>query len=387
MSELNIVKYVGIVYNRNNTYVNVTSDDNKNFLTLSNIVINNINNDIIVPIRNHNSGYYVGDKYDDLVKIFTNSELIGSDKTLENNDYPYLYRSSSNNINPHFILELRPINISLMKDIIIYNSNNVSVLEKFCLVLFNDTHIIKTFPLQTVLVQTVDLHNVESLNIYDNIDELTVKTKDKTTVYLELKELLKHLISEKKSPTVENNLTVDTQYIDEINTKLNNINLNLNNNILDINNMKNSSNDILSDLNKFKFDILNQISSNTIDPNLLVASNLTVDTKHINEINAKLNNINSNLNRNILDISNIKNSGNDILLEFNKFKSDILNQISSNTINSNLSVASINPDLSVASINPNLSQTNDVPLSRSYNNIINRNNFNRLKRMAIHKII
>ena len=387
MSELNIVKYVGIVYNRNNTYDNVTSDDNKNFLTLSNIVINNINNDIIVPIRNHNSGYYVGDKYDDLVKIFTNSELIGSDKTLENNDYPYLYRSSSNNINPHFILELRPINISLMKDIIIYNSNNVSVLEKFCLVLFNDTHIIKTFPLQTVLVQTVDLHNVESLNIYDNIDELTVKTKDKTTVYLELKELLKHLISEKKSPTVENNLTVDTQYIDEINTKLNNINLNLNNNILDINNMKNSSNDILSDLNKFKSDILNQISSNTIDPNLLVASNLTVDTKHINEINAKLNNINSNLNRNILDISNMKNSSNDILLEFNKFKSDILNQISSNTINPNLSVASINPDLSVASINPNLSQTNDVPLSRSYNNIINRNNFNRLKRMAIHKII
>ena len=386
MSELNIVKYVGIVYNRNNTYDNVTPDDNKNFLTLSNIVINNINNDIIVPIRNHNSGYYVGDKYDDLVKIFTNSELIGSDKTLENNDYPYLYRSSSNNINPHFILELRPINISLMKDIIIYNSNNVSVLEKFCLVLFNDTHIIKTFPLQTVLVQTVDLHNVESLNIYDNIDELTVKTKDKTTVYLELKELLKHLISEKKSPTVENNLTVDTQYIDEINTKLNNINLNLNNNILDINNMKNSSNDILSDLNKFKSDILNQIS-NTIEPKLPVASNLTVDTKHINEINAKLNNINSNLNRNILDISNIKNSGNDILLEFNKFKSDILNQISSNTINSNLSVASINPDLSVASINPNLSQTNDVPLSRSYNNIINRNNFNRLKRMAIHKII
>jgi hypothetical protein len=387
MSELNIVKYVGIVYNRNNTYDNVTPDDNKNFLTLSNIVINNINNDIIVPIRNHNSGYYVGDKYDDLVKIFTNSELIGSDKTLENNDYPYLYRSSSNNINPHFILELRPINISLMKDIIIYNSNNVSVLEKFCLVLFNDTHIIKTFPLQTVLVQTVDLHNVESLNIYDNIDELTVKTKDKTTVYLELKELLKHLISEKKSPTVENNLTVDTQYIDEINTKLNNINLNLNNNILDINNMKNSSNDILSDLNKFKFDILNQISSNTIDPNLLVASNLTVDTKHINEINAKLNNINSNLNRNILDISNMKNSSNDILLEFNKFKSDILNQISSNTINPNLSVASINPNLPVTSNNSYQSQTNDVPLSETYNNIINRNNFNRLKRMAIHKII
>jgi carboxypeptidase C (cathepsin A) len=206
-----------------------------------------------------------------------------------------------------------------MKDIIIYNSNNVSVLEKFCLVLFNDTHIIKTFPLQTVLVQTVDLHNVESLNIYDNIDELTVKTKDKTTVYLELKELLKHLISEKKSPTVENNLTVDTQYIDEINTKLNNINLNLNNNILDINNMKNSSNDILSDLNKFKFDILNQISSNTINPNL--------------------------------------------------------------------SVASINPNLPVTSNNSYQSQTNDVPLSETYNNIITRNNFNRLKRMAIHKII
>ena len=74
----------------------------------------------------------------------------------------------------------------------------------------------------------------------------------------------------------------------------------------------------------------------------------------------------------------MKNSSNDILLEFNKFKSDILNQISSNTIN---------PNLPVTSNNSYQSQTNDIPLSDTYNNIINRNNFNRLKRMAIHKII
>lgn len=328
MSELNIVKYVGIVYNRNNTYNNVNPDDNKNYLTLSNIVINNINNDIIAPVRNHNSGYYVGDKYDDLVKIFTNSELIGSDKTLENNDYPYLYRSSSNNINPYFILELRPINISLMKDIIIYNSNNVSVLEKFCLVLFNDTHIIKTFSLQSVLVQTVDLHNTESLTVYDNIDELIVKTKDNTAIYLELKESLKHLKLEKPQ-TVENNVAVA----------------------------------------------------------------VAIDNKHINEINAKLNNINSNLNRNILDITNMKNSSNDILSEFNKFKSDILNQISSKTLNPNLTVTSDNTLQQSQNQSQSQSQSQtqfklkDAPLSETYNSINNRNNFNRLKRMAIHKII
>jgi hypothetical protein len=322
MSELNIVKYVGIVYNKNNTYNNVTPDDNKNYLTLSNIIINNINNDIIPPIRNHNSGYYIGDKYDDLVKIFTNSELIGSDKTLENNDYPYLYRSSHNNINPFFILELRPINISLIKNIIIYNSNNISVLEKFCLVLFNDTHIIKTFSLQTVLVQSVDLQDTESLNIYDNIDELTIKTKDTTTVYLELKELLKHLKSEKS-------LTVEQKSVVEQNPSVEQIPI--------------------------------------------------IDTKHINEINAKLNNINSNLNRNILDITNMKNSSNDILSEFNKFKSDILNQMSSITINSNQSIIS-------DSTTQSQSQTN-VPLSETYSSITNRNNFNRFKRMVIHKII
>lgn len=324
MSELNIVKYVGIVYNKNNTYNNVTPDDNKNYLTLSNIIINNINNDIIPPIRNHNSGYYIGDKYDDLVKIFTNSELIGSDKTLENNDYPYLYRSSHNNINPFFILELRPINISLIKNIIIYNSNNISVLEKFCLVLFNDTHIIKTFSLQTVLVQSVDLQDTESLNIYDNIDELTIKTKDTTTVYSELKELLKHLKSEKS-------LTVEQKSVVEQNPSVEQIPI--------------------------------------------------IDTKHINEINAKLNNINSNLNRNILDITNMKNSSNDILSEFNKFKSDILNQMSSITINSNQSIISDSTTQSQSQ-----SQTN-VPLSETYSSITNRNNFNRFKRMVIHKII
>jgi hypothetical protein len=291
-------------------------------LTLSNIIINNINNDIIPPIRNHNSGYYIGDKYDDLVKIFTNSELIGSDKTLENNDYPYLYRSSHNNINPFFILELRPINISLIKNIIIYNSNNISVLEKFCLVLFNDTHIIKTFSLQTVLVQSVDLQDTESLNIYDNIDELTIKTKDTTTVYSELKELLKHLKSEKS-------LTVEQKSVVEQNPSVEQIPI--------------------------------------------------IDTKHINEINAKLNNINSNLNRNILDITNMKNSSNDILSEFNKFKSDILNQMSSITINSNQSITS-------DSTTQSQSQTN-VPLSETYSSITNRNNFNRFKRMVIHKII
>lgn len=341
MSELNIVKYVGIVYNRNNTYNNVTPDDNKNYLTLSNIVINNINNDIIAPFRNHNSGYYIGDKYDDLVKIFTNSELIGSDKTLENNDYPYLYRSSSNNINPYFILELRPINISLMKDIIIYNSNNVSVLEKFCLVLFNDTHIIKTFSLQSVLVQTVDLHNTESLTIYDNIDELMVKTKDNTTIYLELKESLKHLKQEKPQ-TLENNVAPVPVPV------------------------------------PVPVSVPEQVP-------------VAIDNKQINEINAKLNNINSNLNRNILDITNMKNSSNDILSEFNKFKSDILNQISSVKLTPNLTVSSDNTLEQSQSQTQSQSQSQfklkDAPLSETYNSINTRNNFNRLKRMAIHKII
>jgi hypothetical protein len=335
MSELNIVKYVGIVYNKNNTYNNVTPDDNKNYLTLSNIIINNINNDIIPPVHNHNSGYYIGDKYDDLVKIFKNSELIGSDKTLENNDYPYLYRSSSNNVNPYFILELRPINISLMKNIIIYNSNNVSVLEKFCLVLFNDTRIIKTFSLQTVLEQTIDVNHTKSLNIYDNIDELTVKTKNATSVYLELKESLKN-VKPDKSPTVEQSPTVDTKHYNEINAKLNNINSTLNRNILDITNIKNNSNDILSQFNKFKSDILNQISSITINSNLSVVSNSSTQTQ-----------TQSDLPVNVVSQSNLP-----------------VNVVSQ----SNLPV-------------------NVVSQSDTYNDITNKNNFNRFKRMVTHKII
>ena len=327
MSELNIVKYVGIVYNKNNTYNNVTPDDNKNYLTLSNIIINNINNDIIPPVHNHNSGYYIGDKYDDLVKIFKNSELIGSDKTLENNDYPYLYKSSSNNVNPYFILELRPINISLMKNIIIYNSNNVSVLEKFCLVLFNDTCIIKTFSLQTVLDQSIDVNHTKSLNIYDNIDELMVKTKNATSVYLELKESLKNL-KLVSSPSVEQSPIVDTKHYNEMNAKLNNINSTLNRNILDITNIKNNSNDILSQFNKFKSDILNQISSITTNSNLSIVSNNSTQTETQSQ---------SDLQVNVVSQSDL--------------------------------------------------QVNVVSQSDTYNSITNKNNFNRFKKMVTHKII
>ena len=316
MSELNIVKYVGIVYNKNNTYNNVTPDDNKNYLTLSNIIINNINNDIIPPVHNHNSGYYIGDKYDDLVKIFKNSELIGSDKTLENNDYPYLYKSSSNNVNPYFILELRPINISLMKNIIIYNSNNVSVLEKFCLVLFNDTCIIKTFSLQTVLDQSIDVNHTKSLNIYDNIDELMVKTKNATSVYLELKESLKNL-KLVSSPSVEQSPIVDTKHYNEMNAKLNNINSTLNRNILDITNIKNNSNDILSQFNKFKSDILNQISSITTNSNLSIVSNNSTQTETQSQSDLQVNVVSQSDTYN-----SITNKNN-----FNRFKKMVTHKI------------------------------------------------------------
>ena len=187
--------------------------------------------------------------------------------------------------------------------------------------------IIKTFSLQTVLDQYIDLNHTKSLNIYDNIDELMVKTKNATSVYLELKESLKNL-------------------------KL--------------------------------------VSSPSVEQSPIV------DTKHYNEMNAKLNNINSTLNRNILDITNIKNNSNDILSQFNKFKSDILNQISSITTNSNLSIVSNNStqtetqsqsDLQVNVVSQSDLQVNVVSQSDTYNSITNKNNFNRFKKMVTHKII